>query len=131
MKLLLDTHTYLWFINGDSNLSSIARQLIESPENERLLSIASLWEMAIKISIGKLKLNTSFSDLVEKQIAGNAIDLLHIYPLHLDVVKTLSFFHHDPFDRLIVAQSIVENVPIVSRDATFDLYPIERKWTTL
>ncbi len=131
MKLLLDTHTYLWFINGDSNLSSIARQLIESPENERLLSIASLWEMAIKISIGKLKLNTSFSDLVERQIAGNAIELLHIDPLHLDVVKTLSFFHQDPFDRLIIAQSIAENVPIISRDATFDLYPIERKWTTI
>ena len=130
MKLLLDTHTVLWFINGDANLSAVARQLIEDHENERLLSIASLWEMAIKISIGKLELNISFANLLEQQITTNAIDLLHISPAHLDVLKTLSFHHRDPFDRLIIAQSIVENVPILSRDITFDLYPIERRWAT-
>ena len=130
MKLLLDTHTFLWFINGDANLSAVARQLIEDHENECLLSIASLWELAIKISIGKLELNISFANLQEQHITGNAIDLLSISPTHLDVLKTLSFHHRDPFDRLIIAQSIVENVPILSRDITFDLYPIERRWTT-
>ena len=130
MKLLFDTHTFLWFINGDANLSAAARQLIENHENERLLGIASLWELAIKISIGKLELNISFTNLLEQQITGNAIDLLPISPAHLDVLKTLSFHHRDPFDRLIIAQSIVENVPILSRDITFDLYPIERRWAT-
>ena len=130
MKLLLDTHTFLWFINGDANLSAAARQLIEDHGNERLLSIASLWEMAIKRSIGKLELDISFANLMEQHITGNAIDLLPIRPAHLDVLKTLSFHHRDPFDRLIIAQSIVENVPILSRDITFDLYPIERRWAT-
>ena len=96
VKLLLDTHMFLWFINGDANLSAVARQLIEDHENERLLSIASLWELAIKISIGKLELNISFADLLEQQITGNAIDLLPISPAHLDVLKTLSFIIATP-----------------------------------
>ena len=130
MKLLLDTHTFLWFIGGSSNLAEGARSLMENSENERLLSIASLWEIAIKISIGKLRLNTSFRNLHERQIKGNGIDLLQINPSHLDVLKSLSFSHHDPFDRLIIAQSIVDKIPIVSRDTMFDAYPIERFWAT-
>lgn len=91
MKLLLDTHTFLWFIGGSSNLAAGARSLIENSENERFLSIASLWEIAIKISIGKLRLNTSFRSLYERQVKGNGIDLLRINPSHLDVLKSLSF----------------------------------------
>ena len=128
MRLLLDTHALLWFLDGNSQLSATARELIESPENERLLSIASLWEMAIKVSIGKLEHKISFTELVEGPIKENAINLLPIHASHLDTLKILPFHHRDPFDRLIIAQSIVEDIPILSRDSTFDDYPTERKW---
>lgn len=128
MKLLLDTHTFLWFIAGSDKLSEYARHLIETPSNERLLSIASLWEMSIKSSIGKLELTSSFTDLVENKVKGNAIDLLMIKAEHLDVLKSLPFRHRDPFDRLMIAQSIAEQVPILGRDVVFDAYAIERLW---
>lgn len=128
MKLLLDTHTFLWFIAGSNNLSEYARHLIETPSNERLLSIASLWEMSIKSSVGKLELTSSFADLIEKQVKGNAIDLLTIKAEHLDILKNLPFRHRDPFDRLMIAQSIAEQVPILGKDVVFDDYSIERLW---
>jgi PIN domain nuclease of toxin-antitoxin system len=78
MRLLLDTHTFLWFIGGNINLSDSSRKLIEDRENRRFLSVASLWEMSIKVSIGKLKLALSFPDLVKREIYGNAIELLEI-----------------------------------------------------
>ena len=84
MKFLLDTHTFLWFIEGNLNLSSAARNLIEDRENQRFISVASLWEMSIKVSIGKLELAITFIELVERQVYGNAIELLEIQPGHLD-----------------------------------------------
>ena len=129
MRLLLDTHTFLWFIGGDAALSPYARQLIEDRANERLLSIASLWEMAIKGSRGRLTLTLSFTDLVAQHVHGNAIELFGILPHHLDVLVTLPFHHKDPFDRLIIAQGQAENIPIVSRDPAFDDYAIRRLWT--
>ena len=129
MRLLLDTHTFLWFIDGDTALSSYARQLIEDRTNERLLSIASLWEMAIKASLGRLTLTLSFTDLVAKHVHGNAIELFEILPSHLDVLTTLPFHHKDPFDRMIIAQSQAENMPILSRDSAFDDYAIRRLWS--
>lgn len=129
MRLLLDTHTFLWFIGGDANLSAHARQLIENAENERLVSIASLWEMSIKASIGRLRLNTTFPNMVKDHVKGNAMDLLPIRPEHLEVVRSLPFHHKDPFDRLIIAQSRLENLPILSRDHMFDDYEgIQRIW---
>ncbi len=128
MRLLLDTHTFLWFIAGSTNLSEYVRMLIEAPSNERLLSIASLWEMAIKISIGKLEVGMSFTDLVENQVKANKIELLTIKPEHLDVVIRLPLRHRDPFDRLLIAQSICENIPILSKDAVFDNYSVQRIW---
>ncbi len=91
MKLLLDTHIFLWFIDGSSKLSQNARTLIENQINERFLSIASLWEIAMKVSIGKLKLQLSISDLVTEQVYNNDIKLLAITPQHLDVLKQLDF----------------------------------------
>lgn len=129
MKLLLDTHTLLWFLNGDAMLSATARELIENPNNERLVSVASLWEMAIKISIGKLEQEISFEDLIAGPLKNNAIALFTILPTHLDALKTLPFHHKDPFDRLIIAQSLAEQIPILSRDLAFDAYPIQRLWT--
>ncbi len=128
MRLLLDTHTFLWFINGDPRLSNNAKKLIENVSNERLISIACLWEISIKVSIGKLNLNLSFKQLFEDHIHGNAIKLLHITPEHLDVLSKLFFHHKDPFDRLIISQGKSENIPILSKDNVFDEYKIKRIW---
>jgi PIN domain nuclease of toxin-antitoxin system len=129
VRLLLDTHTFLWFIGGDAALSPYARQLIEDRTNERLLSIASLWEMAIKVSLGRLTVPLPFTALVAEHVYGNAIDLLRILPGHLDTLIALPFYHKDPFDRIIIAQGQAENIPILSRDPAFDSYAIRRLWT--
>lgn len=128
MRLLLDTHAFLWFVDGSDELSLAARNLIEDPDNRRLLSVASLWEMAIKVSIGKLKLAVPFTELVEREIQGNAIELLAIRPDHLDELAKLPFHHRDPFDRMIVAQGLTEDIPIISRDKAFESYSVNVLW---
>lgn len=128
MKLLLDTHAFLWFIDGNPKLPEYVRRLIEDIANEPSLSVASLWEMSIKNSLGRLKLPCPFTKLVAEQVHGNAIKLLHIAPEHLDVLRTLSFYHKDPFDRLIIAQSLSEDMPILSSEKTFDEYAVRRFW---
>ena len=128
MKLLLDTHAFLWFIMGSANLSNKARILIEDPANERLLSVASLWEIAIKASLGRLALSSSFEDLIPEQLRLNGIELLNIRVDHLSVLTTLPFHHRDPFDRLIIAQAILEKFPVIGIDAAFDIYGITRLW---
>ncbi len=129
MKIILDTHTFLWFINGDQRLSKFARKQIKNLSNQRLLSIASLWEMAIKANIGRLKLNATFSKLYTAHIFGNAIKLLQISPDHLDNLGKLPFYHKDPFDRLIISQSKYEKAAIISIDRTFDKYKVKRIWS--
>lgn len=128
MKLLLDTHAFLWFIMGSANLSGNARAVIENHSNEILISVASLWEMAIKVSLGKLILSAPFDDLIPAQLNLNGIGLLNISLDHVSLLTTLPFHHRDPFDRLIVAQAIVEKMPVVSIDAAFDAYPTKRLW---
>jgi PIN domain nuclease of toxin-antitoxin system len=128
MKLLLDTHTFIWFIMGSPNLSASARTLIEDVANEKFLSIASLWEIAIKLSIGKLTLSAPFDALIPQQLSINGFELLNIEIEHAAVVATLPFHHRDPFDRLLIAQAMVEKMPIVSIDAVFDAYPVTRLW---
>lgn len=120
MRLLLDTHTFLWFIGGSSKSSGAARRSIEDPTNERFLSVASLWEMAIKASIGRLKLALPFTELVKEEVLGNATELLAIRPAHLDELAKLPFHHRDPFDRLIIAQGLTEEILIVSKDEASD-----------
>ncbi|NUM68000.1 type II toxin-antitoxin system VapC family toxin [candidate division KSB1 bacterium] len=121
MNLLLDTHAFLWFIKDDASLSLRARGLIEEPENKRLLSIVSLWEIAIKASLGKIVLKLPFDALMPRQLQENDIDLLPIALPHLGLVERLPFHHRDPFDRLIIAQSLVENLPLVSIDSQFEI----------
>lgn len=128
MSLLLDTHSFLWFIAGSSKLSEPARLSIENPETELYLSIASLWEMAIKISLGKLQLGEAFGELIPAQLSQNGISLLQISVDHTAGVIQLPFHHRDPFDRLIIAQAQSENLPIISTDSVFDAYDIERIW---
>ncbi|BAB75834.1 MULTISPECIES: type II toxin-antitoxin system VapC family toxin [Nostocaceae] len=128
MRLMLDTHTFLWFIEGSLNLSDTAKSLIEDQQNQRFLSIASLWEISIKVSIGKLELDMTFTELVKQQVYGNAIELLEIQPAHLDELAKLPFYHKDPFDRLMISQSLVESIPIVTKDSVFEGYPVQILW---
>ncbi len=107
MRLLLDTHTFLWFISDDPSLSSNAKSLLES-DNDLFLSTASLWEIAIKFSLGKLSLPNKFEIFVSEQLRANAIDILQIDLKHLAVISNLPFHHKDPFDRLLIAQANVE-----------------------
>ena len=128
MKLLLDTHTFLWFIGGNTNLSNTARNAIEDTSNQRFISIATLWEISIKVSIRKLKIGIAFTELVEQEVYGNAIEILEISSEHLDELVKLPFHHKDPFDRIIIAQSQVEKIPILTSDSKIKQYSVDIVW---
>jgi PIN domain nuclease of toxin-antitoxin system len=128
MKLILDTHSFLYLIDGNSRLSGTARALIEDSSNEKWISTASLWEMAIKVSLGKLELADTFDAIIPNQIVINGFHVLKIQIEHVSVVVKLPFHHRDPFDRLLVAQSLAEGFPIVSADGAFDNYSVRRFW---
>ena len=128
MRLLLDTHTFLWFVLNDSRLSEVARDLMGTTDNELLISPASYWEIAIKVSIGKYQVPGSFQDWMDSQILTNDFRVLPIYTSHAAKVAILPFRHRDPFDRLLIAQSLTENIPIISADNKFDQYSVQRKW---
>ena len=122
MKLLLDTHVFLWFILGSPHLSADARVLIEDERNRKFISVASLWEIAIKSSIGQLRLSAPFDQLIPQQLSLNGFELLAIEITHLAAVATLPFHHRDSFDRLLIAQALAEQMPLVSSDSAFDAY---------
>jgi PIN domain nuclease of toxin-antitoxin system len=126
MQQLLDTHTFIWFIMGDPRISNSVKAQIEN--NDNFLSIASVWEMAIKHSIGKLNFNLSFAEFIEQQIVMNSIQLMPISIEDILIVSQLPLHHRDPFDRMLIAQAIVENIPVLSADKIFDTYPIQRLW---
>jgi PIN domain nuclease of toxin-antitoxin system len=128
MNILLDTHAFLWFINGDPQLSTRVRALIEDIANDRLLSMASVWEMGIKASTGKLQMPAPFTTFLTKQLHDNRIDLLPISISHVEAIIALPYHHRDPFDRIIIAQAITERLPLVSVDSAFDTYGITRLW---
>lgn len=128
MKLLLDAHTFLWFINADNRLSAVARSLIENPNNESVVSAATLWEIAIKASLGRLRLTLPFDQLMSDQLERNGFQVLEIQNEHLRILVDLPFHHRDPFDRLLVAQAIAEKIAIVSADVALDAYDVKRLW---
>ena len=128
MKLLLDTHTFLWFIVGNPSLSATARLAIEDQANEKYLSVVSLWEIAIKVSIGKLILSAPFDTLIPQQLSINGFELLNLEVLHAAALIQLPFHHRDPFDRLLIAQAMVEQMQIVSIDSAIDAYLTTRLW---
>ena len=128
MRLLLDTHAFLWFITDDQQLSAIAEGLISDADNEILISPASYWEIAIKVRLGKYPLSTPYETMITRGIDGNGFKVLPIEPRHTAVLTAMPFHHRDPFDRLIVAQAEVERVPIVSVDAVLDAYGVQRLW---
>ena len=122
MRLLLDTHTLIWFFAGDSQLSANARILIEDEDNNKLVSIASIWEMAIKESKGHLNLSLPLHEYIAQKLSLEDFNLLNINLDHLSQIVTMPFYHKDPFDRLLIAQAIMEGIPILSKDSAFDAY---------
>jgi PIN domain nuclease of toxin-antitoxin system len=128
MSLLLDTHTLLWFLLNDRSLSAIARGAIEDPANHKFVSIATCWEMSIKAGLGKLRLVEPVAVFLGRELPANNFDLLAITLAHATAVESLPQHHKDPFDRLLIAQSRIEGIPLVSADVAFDAYGISRIW---
>lgn len=127
--ILLDTHTFLWFILDDPQLSPKADQLISDPNNTIAISPVTYWEIAIKISIGKYSLPEPYEIFMDREISINDFKILPIQPKHTAVLIDLPFHHKDPFDRLLIAQASVEKIPIISNDQIFDQYPVQRIWS--
>jgi PIN domain nuclease of toxin-antitoxin system len=128
MRVLLDTHTFLWFALDDPQLSAAAKAVIVDPSNEKYVSPASWWEIAIKMSVGKYTLTVPHAVFFDTAITANGFLVLHVEPRHTAELIGLPQPHKDPFDRLLIAQAVAEGIPIVSGDADFDPYPIRRIW---
>ena len=128
MNILLDTHAYLWFIGGNERLSTVARSAIEDAGNLKLISVASLWEITIKHSLGKLQLKTDLRKVVSEHISDNGFDLLPVETAHLLALSTLPMHHRDPFDRLLIAQALSGKLAICSADKAFLDYDVELVW---
>lgn len=127
MDYLLDTHTFIWFLEGSDKLPSRLVDSISDLNNTCYVSLASLWELSIKISAGKLELQTDFTNL-ESTIQVLSLKVLPISIPHINTVFELEFHHRDPFDRIIIAQAITENLTLISKDKNFSLYPIKLLW---
>ena len=128
MRYLLDTHALLWYTLGDPKMSGAATALIVDPANEILISPACYWEIAIKVSIGKLSLHQPYEDFMDDCLNKYGFAILPVEPKHTARVIGLPFHHKDPFDRLLVAQALVENIPIISNDPALDAYGVKRLW---
>lgn len=127
MDLLLDTHAFIWFMNGDEMFGSDVKNLIINTSNKCFISIASIWEIAIKLSLQKLELHSGFSQILNF-LSANDIELLPIDFNHLQTLLTLHFHHKDPFDRVIIAQALTEQLIIVSKDEVFKNYSVKLIW---
>ena len=128
MKILLDTQSFLWFVNGDNKLSKVAIRSIENPANEKLLSLASIWELAIKIGLDKIKITGNLRDFILDETNKNGISIQHIKEDHIFKLVSLPYIHKDPFDRLLVCQCLIENISIISSDKVFEEYDVNRIW---
>ena len=128
MNLVLDTHAFLWFIDGNAKLSQRARELIEDPRNAKVVSVASLWEVGLKVSLGRLNLAQPFEELIPRQMELNGFGLLPVRIPHIAKVISLPFHHRDPFDRMIAAQCVADDLSVVSLDSVFDKYSVPRLW---
>jgi PIN domain nuclease of toxin-antitoxin system len=128
MRLLLDTHSFLWFLLDDPKLSETAKNSIANPDNDIEISPASYWEIAIKISLNKYALPEPYEQFMEREIATNQFRILPIEPTHTAALTHLPFHHGDPFDRLLIAQAIVEQMPVISGDSAFAAYPVTCIW---
>jgi PIN domain nuclease of toxin-antitoxin system len=128
VRLLLDTHAFLWFLLDDPQLNATAQAVIVDPLNTVEVSPASFWEIAIKIGLQKYTLPEPYQAFMEREIADNDFRILPIEPKHTALLTTMPHHHKDPFDRLLVAQAIVEGIPLVSADVQLDAYGVTRIW---
>ena len=128
MNVLLDTHSFLWLITGDKKLSQTAQDTFLNLENSVHFSAASMWEICIKISLGKLSLNKGWFRTIKKELKLNNIEWLPIEMVHCHEISKLPFYHRDPFDRMLISQAMVENMAVMSRDEMFAAYEINRIW---
>lgn len=128
MKLLLDTHAILWFTQDSPEMPEALKAQIESANCTTFVSIASIWEIAIKVSLGKLQLSAPIDTFVPALFQRNGFRLLPIQIEHTLKVATLPYHHKDPFDRILIAQSLVEATQIASADVLFDSYGVDRHW---
>jgi PIN domain nuclease of toxin-antitoxin system len=127
VNYILDNHTLIWFLEGDDFLSENARKIIENEDHTKHISIVSLWEIAIKISLGKLALSTTLNDFLIL-LSTTEIKVLPISYAHILLVSQLEFLHKDPFDRIIIAQAQAEQLTIVGKDGNFSLYEVALYW---
>jgi PIN domain nuclease of toxin-antitoxin system len=125
MKLLLDTHIFIWWADQPEKLSNAVLSALEDEANELLLSVASVWEMQIKIQLGKLKLRLPLKALVKNQQETNDLTVSPVTLTHVLAVGDLPFHHKDPFDRLLIAQSIQEDLTLVTADSQFSAYSVK------
>ena len=124
MKILLDTHVFIWAIMGDPRLTQLQRELYTDKRNELFLSVASVWEIVIKAGLGKLRMPVPIVSFVDRQLRQNRISLLKIHLSHLAALETLPPLHRDPFDRLLVAQAKAEGLRILSEDSKLPGYGV-------
>lgn len=126
--MLVDSHAVLWYVDQDQMLSVTAHRAITDPANDLLVSAATVWEIAIKTSIGKLSLSQPYRLWMKKAIADLRASLLPVSVDYADIQANLPFHHRDPFDRLVIAQALVEGISVVSADSQFDAYGVNRVW---
>ena len=127
MRVLVDTHALLWYLQADPNLSILAMNTLENKDNDVFVSIASLWEIAIKLGLGKLDIQRPFENL-ETDLQRLDIKILPIAFSDVQIYRSLPLHHRDPFDRILIAQSIGNNLIIITRDALFKPYSVELMW---
>jgi PIN domain nuclease of toxin-antitoxin system len=125
--VLVDTHALLWYLQGDANLSDLALKVIESKDNDVFVSIASLWEIAIKLGLGKLEIQRPFENL-EGDLHRLDIKVLPIAFTEINIYRSLPLHHRDPFDRILIAQSIRNSLTIITRDDLFEPYSVQVLW---
>ena len=128
MKLLVDTHAFLWALMHDHRLSARSKQILTSEEHELYFSLVSLWEFSIKIKTGKLNALGSSVAYLRDEMENYSMQLLPIRYQHILQLEILPAHHGDPFDRLLIAQAITESLPILTRDEKFPLYPVKLIW---
>jgi PIN domain nuclease of toxin-antitoxin system len=128
VRVLLDTHAFLWWISDDPRLSEKAREIIADGRNELFFSAASGWEISIKAGLGRLKVAGDLQRFIANQLSRNAIKILPIYLSHTLHTRVLPDHHRDPFDRILVSQAILEEMPLLSADPKMSRYPVEVVW---
>jgi PIN domain nuclease of toxin-antitoxin system len=128
VKYILDTHAFLWFVTGDARLSPLALSTIQNSDNEIYLSAASAWEIAIKNQLGRLKIDEDLELFITNQLVQNGFRPLTITIIHTIQTGKLPLLHKDPFDRILISQSIIENTPLISTDKDIKRYDVQLVW---